>query len=330
MNNSNQEILTPQKIREIAYGFQASRILLTAFELDVFSILDKHLLTAKEIAEKINCNSNSIERLLNALVGLGFVRKVKNKFYNTDAASNYLVKEKDEFLGNLYHANNMWFSWSNLTEIIKTGKKEKHKRNEISWKENFIAAMHFRAKKESKILASMLDLQNVNNMLDVGGGSGIFSMAFIEKNCNIKSTIFDLPEIIPITKKYVDIFSLKENITLKEGNFLTDEFDGKYDLIFISSVVHINSNEQNKFLMKKCYDSLNNGGKIIIKDWIMNDDKTEPLAGAIFSINMLVATELGDTYSEKEMRDWFINAGIKKIERKISSFGWNLLIGYKE
>ncbi|MCX7876462.1 MAG: acetylserotonin O-methyltransferase [Melioribacteraceae bacterium] len=328
MNISNQDILTQKKIREIAYGFQASRILLTAFELEIFTILDKHLLTAEEISFKINCNLNSTKRLLNALVGLGLLKKVKNKFYNSDAASNFLVKGKNDFIGGLYHTNEIWKNWNNLTDIIKTGKPELAKKDIIQ-KEYFIAAMHFRALKESKILASMLDLDNITKMLDVGGGSGIFSMAFIEKNKNIFSTIFDLPEIIQITQKYVNEFIYKENIILKEGNYLFDDFDSNYDLIFLSSIIHINSYEQNMILIKKCCDSLNNNGQIIIKDWIMNDEKTEPTDGAIFSINMLVSTEFGDVYSEKEIKEWFYNAGIKKIEKKTTSFGWDLLIGYK-
>lgn len=330
MSDGNYDLLTQQKIREIAYAFQTSRILLTAFELDLFTYLDKHLFTSEQLSEKLNCNFKHLEKLLNALVSLGFLRKVKNKFYNSDAASMFLVKGKNEFMGNLYHVNDLWHSWSNLTEVIKTGRSEINKKIDKNWKENFIAAMHSRALKESKILASMLNLENVNTMLDLGGGSGIFSMAFIEKNNNIKSTIFDLPEIIPITKKYVNEFRLKENISFIEGNYLIDNFEKKYDLIFLSSVVHINSFDQNMFLIKKCYESLNQRGQIIIKDWVMNEDKTEPVGGAIFSINMLVETENGNTYSENEMKNWFFNAGINNIERKTSSFGWNLLIGYKE
>lgn len=267
MNNYNEELLSQNKIIDIANAFQKSRILLTAFELEIFSFLDKHLMSAEDIAIKINSELNATTRLLNALVALGFLRKVKNKYYNTEAASNYLVKGKSDFLGNLFHTNELWKSWSNLTEVVKNGILIKDEVRSKDWKESFISAMHYRGLKESKILAAMLDLQNVNSMLDVGGGSGVFSMAIIEKKKNIKSTIFDLPEIIPITQKYVNDFPLKENISLIEGNYLFDSFESNYDLIFLSSIVHINSFEQNLILIQKCYDALNDNGQIIIKDW---------------------------------------------------------------
>lgn len=330
MKNPNDEVLTPEKIRELANAFQLSRVLLTAIELDIFSKLDKHLLSAEDLAAKINCNPKSTERLLNSLVAIGFLRKIKNKFYNTDEAANYLVKGKPEFMGGLFHTNELWKSWSTLTEAVKVGKSvlQRDKRSN-DWTETFIAAMHHRAIKESKILASMLNLENINSMLDIGGGSGIFSMAFIEKNNNISATILDLPNVIPLTKKYVDGFPLKQNIKFIEGDYLKVDFGNNFDLIFLSAIVHINSYEQNRMLIKKCYDSLNVGGQVIIKDWVLNNDKTEPLGGALFSLNMLVGTECGDTYSETEMKDWFLDCGICKIERKSTSFGWNLLIGYK-
>lgn len=321
MKNPKDEIFNQQKIREIANAFQISRILLTAIELDIFSNLDKHLLTAEDLAAKINCDVKATERLLNALVAIGFINKIKNKFYNTDETSKYLVKGKPEFMAGLFHTNELWKSWSTLTNTIKVGKSvfKKEERND-DWAETFIAAMHYRAIKESKILVSMLNLDHINSMLDIGGGSGIFSMAFVEKNNNIIATIFDLPNIIPITKKYVDSFLLKNKIKFIEGDYLKDDFSGCYDLIFLSSIIHINSFEQNKLLVKKCYDSLNENGQIIIKDWIMNDDKTEPMGGAIFSLNMLVATECGDTYSESEIKQWFSNCGINRIEKKNNKF----------
>lgn len=328
--NLQNDLLSPQKIRELASGFQISRVILSAVELNIFSILDKHLLSSADVAKQINANERATDRLLNVLVSLGFLRKVHGKFYNSDAAAQYLVKGKADYMGGLFHTNELWKSWSTLTEAVRQGTSVYESKEIEDWTESFIAAMHYRAIKEAKILSEMIDLSNSKKMLDIGGGSGVFSMGFIEKFPHLFATVFDLPNVIPITQKYVSNFLLKENINYKEGDYLQDDFGDNYDMIFLSAIVHINSYDQNKALIKKCYDSLNDNGQIIIKDWVMNEDRTEPLGGALFAINMLVGTECGDTFTEKEISEWMTNAGINKIERKNTSYGWSLIIGYKK
>ncbi len=166
-------------------------------------------------------------------------------------------------------------------------------------------------------------------MLDVGGGSAAFSMEIVKKNPSIKAAVFDLPHVIPLTKKYVSEAGLLDNFYFIEGNYLTGDFETGYDLILLSAVVHINSYEENKKLINKCADSLNRNGMIIINDFIMNDDRTQPYHGALFSINMLVGTAGGDTYTEKEIREWFESAGLNNIERKTTSFASELIIAVK-
>lgn len=324
-------VLDPNKIRELANGFQVSRIILTAVELNIFTILDKHLLPSSEIAKQINGDERATDRLLNALVSLGFLNKVHEKFYNSDAASLYIVKGKPEFMGGLFHSNELWKSWGTLTNAVKEGTSVyKGDGSNKDWTESFIAAMHYRAAKEAKILAMMLNLSSAKKMLDVGGGSGAYAMGMIETNPELNAVIFDLPNVIPLTKKYVETFSQKDKVSYIEGNYLTGDFGNGYDIILLSAIVHINGNEQNLELIKKCAASLNRGGQIVIKDWVMNEARTEPLGGAVFAINMLVGTKCGDTFTETEMRNWFTSCGITKIERKNTSYGWSLVIGTKD
>lgn len=325
------EVFTPESIRNLANAFQQSRVLLTAIELEIFTVLDKHMMHSDDVAKQINCNERAVNRLMNALVALGFLRKVHGKYYNTETSAKYLVKGKPDYMGNLHHTNHLWNSWSMLTESVKVGKSVFHKTNSMkeNWRENFIAAMHYRAQHEAKIISLMLDLANVNKMLDIGGGSGAFTYEFLITNPNMKGAILDLPEIIPITKKYAAKYELTKRVEFIEGDYLDCTFGKGYDLILLSAIVHINSFEQNKELINKCAESLNPGGQIIIRDFIMSEDRTGPLSGALFSLNMLVGTECGDTYTENEMRDWFKNAGINKVIRKDTSFGSNILIGIK-
>jgi 2-polyprenyl-3-methyl-5-hydroxy-6-metoxy-1,4-benzoquinol methylase len=332
-NIKSDDFLKPDTIRTIANSFQQSRILLTAVELDVFSILDKHMLKSSEVALQINADIRATDRLMNALVALGFLHKIHGKFYNVEHSSQYLVKGKPEFMGGLFHSLGLWNTWGSLTESVKIGTSAAEKKpspSGINWSEAFIAAMHYRGTKEAKLTAMMLELDDATRMLDVGGGSGAFSMEFIKRNPNMNAVIFDLPHIIPITQKYIDAEKMDDKIEFIIGNYLSDNFGKGYDLILLSAVVHINNYEQNKTLIKKCYDALNPNGQIVIKDWVMNKERTEPAGGAFFALNMLVGTDCGDTYTELEMSDWFLDAGIKNIERKDTSFGSSLMIGKKE
>ncbi len=327
-----KNISTPMQIREIAYSFQESRVLLTAFELKIFTHLDKHLLSSEEISKIIDCDNRAADRLMNALCGMGLLRKTKNKFYNTDLASNYLVEGKPEFMGNLYHTNNLWDTWNHLTESIRHGSSytgDQNKKEKEDWVESFIAAMHYRGVKQAELIAMMFELSSAKKMLDIGGGSAAFSMEFVKRNPSMKAVVLDLPHVIPLTKKYVGQEGLTDNFDFIEGNYLTKDFGNDYDLILLSAIVHINSYDQNKMLIKKCAEALNKNGIIIINDFVMSEDRTQPYHAALFSLNMLVGTNCGDTYTETEMREWLTSAGCLKVERKETSFGSELIIGIK-
>ncbi len=307
----DSNVKTPEIILEEVNAFRKSRIILTAIELRVFTLLDKKLLTAQELAKEINCKADPLERLLNVLVAIEYLGKRNGKFYNTVAASEYLVEGKEKFVGLLPHVANLWSKWNELTFKIKPDFNDSR-----DWTRSFITAMHYRAQKEAELLPFLLDLSNVKKMLDVGGGSGAFSIGIIKAHPNIKAVLLDFPEVIEIAKEFISQNNLAGSFGFIEGNFHDVDFGGNYDLIFLSAVMHINSPQQNKALMSKCFKALNNGGQIVIRDYVMDDEKVKNVKGALFAINMLVATENGNSYSEREYKEWLEAAGFKAIEIK--------------
>lgn len=326
------EIKSAEDLRQLANSFRESRTFLTAFELKIFSVLDTHMMTADELAKKINSDARATDRLMNALCAMGILKKVHGKFYNSDLSAKYLVEGKSDFMGNLYHTNNLWDNWSYLTESVIKGSSAVDDEDEVDgddWVESFISAMHYRGVHQGKILSMMIDLTNLKTMLDVGGGSAAFAIEIVKKNPAINAAVLDLPYVIPLTKRYVNEADLAEKFRFIEGDYLTKDFEGGYDLILLSAIVHINSYEQNKMLIKKCAEALNKNGMIIINDFIMSDDRTKPYHGTLFALNMLVGTANGDTYTEKEIIEWFESAGLSKIERKNTSFGSDLMIAMK-
>jgi SAM-dependent methyltransferase/predicted transcriptional regulator len=324
--------MNPGTIRDFASSFQKSRILLSAFELDIFTIIDESGTNNTQIANKLQLDHHACERLLNALVSLGFLSKLNNLFYNTPDSSAFLSKKSAGYLGGLMHSNHLWNTWSNLTKVIRTGKaahsEEINERGD-EWLFSFINAMHDRAKKQAPQQLANIDLSQIDSVLDVGGGSGAFSMEFLSEKPDIKATVFDLPNVIPITKKFIKEEGFDDKIETYSGDYTIDELPEGFDLVFLSAIIHSNPPEVNQNLIKKCYKSLNKNGRIVIQDWIMNNDRTQPTAGAIFAINMLVGTEAGDCYTEQEVVEMLISSGFKNITRIEFETGLSQMTAYK-
>jgi SAM-dependent methyltransferase len=328
-----KEITTPAELMEMVNAFRISRIILSAYELEIFTILKDHSLSSKDLAETMKINIRSTDRFLNALVSLGLLKKIDGQFSNTPFSSKYLIRDEPAYLAGLSHQIHLWKTWSTLTEAVKEGTtvaadEPIGKRGE-EWLISFIAAMHSRAVPQSKEVADIIDLSKTRSVLDVGGGSGAFSFEFVRRSNEMKAVVFDLPAVVKLTQQYIDQAGLTSKIIIKAGDYLLDNFGFGYDLVFVSAVIHINSPEENQTLIRKCAESLNPEGQLIILDHFMNDERTEPVTGAIFALNMLVGTQHGDTYTESEVRSWMLDAGLKNISRKETVQGTNLMIGIK-
>lgn len=307
--------MTPRELREIVYNFRESRIILTALELELFTAVGDGAKTSADVSKIISSNIRATDRLMNVLCNMNLLEKENEKFSNTEFSSRYLVKNSPDYISNLMHASNLWDSWSNLTEIIKEGKTIGRDAEKNKWKENFIEAMHYRASREAQKDLNNLDLTGVKSVLDLGGGSGAYAMQFIKQKPDIKATVFDLPDVIPLTLKYISANGFEGKINTIKGNYLYDDIGSGYDLIFLSAIIHSNSFEENKRLIKKCADALNANGQIVIQDYAMDEDRLTPEVGALFAINMLVNTKGGDTFTQEEIYSWLRDAGINDIKR---------------
>lgn len=315
-------------INQIVMGFQKARILLTGFELGVFTTISGEGKTSKQAAEMIGTDARAMDRLLNALCAMGFVIKKGEIFSNSPEAAQYLVKGSLDYMGGLMHSSHLWNTWSTLTNAVRSGRSvipDHFDNRGEDWFEGFIAAMHFRARKNASAVIGLLNLSGVKRVLDVGGGSGAYSMAFAVSNKNIHATVFDLANVIPLTRQYVEKEGLSEQVDYIVGDYMKDSPGKGYDLIFISAVVHINSPEENIILLKKCVSALNRGGQVVIQDFVMEEDRVHPANGAVFALNMLVGTRSGDTYTEGEILEWYNKVGLQNPKKIETPFGTTLM-----
>jgi ubiquinone/menaquinone biosynthesis C-methylase UbiE len=328
-----KEINSPGDFSEMANAFRISRIILTAHELDIFSFLKDNGASSATLAKKTGTNERALDRLMDALVPIGLLKKSGNQFSNTDFSTRFLIKGSPSFMGGLDHMVHLWKTWSTLTDAVKAGTSVSMKQpigeRDEDWLKSFIAAMHTRALQQAREIATVLDLMQTKTILDIGGGSGAFTFEFIRANPSIRGTILDLPNVIPITKEYISREGFTKFVSTLEGDYMKVKFGYDYDLIFLSAVIHINSPEENKALINKCSEAISLGGQLVILDHIMSDDRTTPAAGTFFALNMLVGTEKGDTYTEKEIKSWMQNAGFKYIRRRDTPQGSSMMIGIK-
>ncbi len=150
-------------------------------------------------------------------------------------------------------------------------------------------------------------------LLDVGGALGTYTVAFLQAVPGMTATLFDRPEVIEIARPFLEGAGLLHRVRLAPGDFYEDELPGGHDLAFVSAIIHQNSPEQNLALFSKVFRSLDPGGRIIIRDHVMEPDRTRPKDGAVFAVNMFVATAGGNTYTFEEIKEGLVQAGFADI-----------------
>jgi predicted nicotinamide N-methyase len=167
----------------------------------------------------------------------------------------------------------------------------------------------------SREIASSYDLSRFKRLLDMGGGSGTYTIAFLEKNSTMTAVIFDLPSVIPLAVERLNDAGYLKRATLVAGDFYKDALPAGCDLALLSAIIHQNSPQENLNLYKKIFHALEPGGALLIRDHIMDESRTKPPAGALFAINMLVCTSGGDTYTFKEIKDALEQAGFQAVKQ---------------
>ena len=319
----------PDDIGEMIRGFMPSRAILTALELDLFTAIGDGS-TATQIAGKIQCAVRATEMLLNALVSLKLLQKSGDTYTNSPLAARFFVEgTPDSARMAQLHIANIWKSWSTLTEAVKAGTSVAPRTVNGSVKP-FIAAMDHNARGRARALVQAVEVNGAKRMLDLGGGSGAYSIAFAKAAPGLQAEIVDLAEVLPIAQEHIRKAGMADRITTRAGDMLTVPLDaGKYDLVLLSAICHMFSPEENRQLIGRAYQALAPHGRLVISDFILEPDKTAPRFGALFALNMLVNTRAGASYSEPEYDAWLKEAGFGETKRVRLPGPANLMIATK-
>lgn len=296
--------------------FMGSRVLLTAAELDVFSRLDQSPAEAMDLAERLGADIRALTRLLDCLVTLGYLDKQNGQYQLTPAGRQLSSKHGKTVLPMALHLSHVWEGWSNLTETVRRGINPDMQpvtdRDETTCRA-FIGAMDAIGTDLAEEIAADLPLTGRHCLLDVGGGCGTYTVAFLRRNQGLRAVLFDLPKVMPMAEDKLAAEGLRDRVELRAGDFYRDELPAGCDAVLLSAIIHQNSPEENLELFSKIHRALEPGGLLIIRDHIMDETRTDPPAGATFAINMLVNTSGGDTYTRHELEIGLKRAGFDDI-----------------
>lgn len=308
-------------LASLASGHVEARIVQVAVSLGVFDALVQKGQNALSLSSSLGTEPRATEMFLNALASLGLLNKEGNLFSLTEISSTCLVRGSPKYLGDMIlFDSSLWSCWGDLEKAIRSGNAVRPAdmyQGDPPETCQFIYAMDslVKARGDAEVLAETLDLSNVNNILDIGPGPATYTIHLCRKNPGLRATLFDLPGTLKVTEGFVKDSGLGDRIRLETGDYRFDPIPGSYQVVFLSNIIHAESAEENNRLMRKVYQCLENKGRALIKDHILDDSLTQPPVGAIFALLMLLTTEQGRCYSFNEVKAWLQEAGFKAVKQ---------------
>ncbi|NOY80748.1 MAG: methyltransferase domain-containing protein [Kiritimatiellaeota bacterium] len=302
------------KLENAVRAFQVSRLVLTAVELGVFPAVGENGADAGTVTERLGTDARATAMLLNALVAIGLLAKDGAFFRCTPLSAEMLCRVAPCFvLPMLEHMGHLWESWSHLTEIVRGGslpvriEEPACREDQV---ESFIGAMHHFGLRQQGPFVQAIDWTGVRHVLDLGGGSGVYAISFCRAAPCLTATVFDRASVVRLARRYIEEAGLTARIRVLAGDMLADDIGSGYDLVWLSNVIHSMAREDVAVLFRKVAGALNPGGRFVVRDFVLEDDRTRPAPGAVFALNMLVNTPAGRCYTRSELAELLKAAGL--------------------
>ncbi len=317
--------LSSDKIMELASGFMASKVLLSAIELGLFSELAKGPLDSETLRKRLKLHPRSATDFFDTLVSLGMLRRRRGKYSNTPETDFFLDREKPSYIGGWHEMLNarLYQFWGSLTEALLTGKPQ----NEIKGGQDhfsavysdptrlriFMHAMTGLSMDVAKALAKKFPWSDHDTFFDIGTAEGGVPVQIALKHKHLMGGGFDLPVVKPIFEAYVKSFGLEKRLRFVAGNFFNDPLP-MADVLIMGHVLHDWNLDEKMMLLKKAYKALPRGGSLIVQEKIIDDERRKNTAGLLMSLNMLIETQGGFDFTGRDCCNWMREVGFKKTE----------------
>jgi precorrin-6B methylase 2 len=317
---------------KMAMAFQVSKALFVGNELDVFSLLAKKPAAVETLAKKLQLHPRPLRRLLNALVACGLLNKRNEKFSNTEIATAFLVKGEPEYFGDyLSIVNDVSVTWGRYENVIRENRslplfqKDYPQASDTArvldgrqhqLVRRVMLAQEAFSYRQAVVLPAVHNFSKHSLLLDIGGGTGIFSIMAVKAQPHLNAIVFDMPAVCAVARERIKLYKVAKKITVKEGNVLTDELPGGADVALISTVLDGYDGPECRMLIKKVFSALTSQGVLIVNEMMLNEERTGPLFPALFSLELMVERNTGDSRTVGEIRQWMKDAGFVTITSK--------------
>lgn len=303
-----------QFLEDLSTAYWYSQVLFTALELELFRHMEQDNNTADDIAAAASCNPGELARLLTAMARTGLVLHRDGSYYNTQAASRFLVPGKPDYMGDFFlYRQYMRPQWDGLTQ--KVSKAAELSPEDLSYEERnlkYVAVMDTLVRQKAVEIQALLAAENISGtMVDIGGGAGSLVRAVQTAAAVDSALLFDIPEVIGAARRLYPRDRDWQGIEALGGDFRTHEFDRTFSLVCLSNFLHAYGPEEAKPLFFKAVSLLEPGGLLVIHDYFPDRRGAVPQKGALYDVCMMVNTFNGACHDAATVVQWCREAGMK-------------------
>ena len=333
--------VTPENIMQVGLGFWASKTLLSAVEMELFTELAKHPEDLESLQGRMGLHPRSARDFLDALVALGFLVREDGVYSNTPETDLFLDKRKPSYMGGMLEMSNnrLYPFWGSLTKALRTGNPQ----NETALGEAPIfEALYADPARLKEFLKAMSGISRSSNMaiaghslwgdyktfVDAGTAQGDLAVQIARANPHLTGIGFDLPEVGPVFEEYVEKCGLQDRVSFTGGSFFEQDLP-KADVVTMGHVLHDWDLETKRMLIGKAYEALPEGGAFIVYETLIDDDRSENALGLLMSLNMLIETPGGFDFTGADCQAWMKEAGFKKTSQHPLAGPDSMVIGIK-
>ncbi|MDD2273001.1 MAG: methyltransferase [Desulfuromonadaceae bacterium] len=309
----------PAALLQLSGGYWSTCALHAGVKLGVFTTLAEGEMSAGELAGKIGADVRGAAMLLNALAALALLEKNGDMYRLTPFAAAYLNRTSPHYLGHIImHHYHLMSGWAHLDEAVASGGALRERMSggsDPAIRESFLLGMFNLAMLTAPKIVPEINLEGRRRLLDLGGGPGTYAIHFCRHNPGLNAVVYDLPTTRAFAEQTIDSFGLGSRISFSDGDFLHKGIEGRFDVAWLSHILHGEGPEGCAVILRKAMAALEPGGMILVQEFILNDTLDGPLFPALFSLNMLLGTSAGQAYSEGDLMDMLAAAGAGNLRR---------------